>query len=68
MRGASTHGDVLNVHTEALWMDTRRGEGRGEGGSAHIEFSLPEVHLKKLLDLTHFQFENKSNTARSRFL
>ena len=22
-RGAGTHGDVLNVHTEAFWMDTR---------------------------------------------
>ena len=23
-RGASTHGDVLNAHTGAFWMDTRR--------------------------------------------
>ena len=26
-RGAGTHGDVLNVHTEAISMDTRGGEG-----------------------------------------
>ena len=35
-RGAGTHGDVLNVHTEVFWTDTRRawrrGGRRGEGG------------------------------------
>ena len=24
-RGAGIHGDVLNVHAETFWMDTRRG-------------------------------------------
>ena len=37
-RGAGTHGDVLNLHTEVFWTDTRGGGrregrgGRGEGG------------------------------------
>ena len=35
-RGAGTHGDVLNVHTEVFWTDTRRAWRRGgrrrEGG------------------------------------
>ena len=41
-RGAGTHGDVLNLHTEVFWTDTwerwRRGE-RGEG--VHRQFCLP---------------------------
>ena len=53
-RGGGTHGDVLNVHTEAFWMYTRR--RRGEGGGrrqfclpkfAHVELSrAPEVHQR----------------------
>ena len=27
-RGAGTHGDVLNLHTEVFWTDTRGGGGR----------------------------------------
>ena len=70
-RGARTHGAILNVHREAFWMNTR-------GKGAHRQFCLPkfahvwlsrapEVHQKKPLDVTHFQFENRSNTACSRF-
>ena len=80
-RGADTHGDVLNLHTEVFWTDTR-GRGRGKEGegrevtvssanheTAHVELSrAPEVHRKKTLDVTHFQFENRSRTTRSRVL
>ena len=49
-RGVGTHRDVLNLHTEVVWTDTRRGRrrGRGEGGvtvssanheTAHVELS-----------------------------
>ena len=32
-RGVGTHGDVLNLHTEVFWTDTRGGGGeRGKGG------------------------------------
>ena len=30
-RGAGIHGDVLNVHTRAIWMDTRGAWERGGG-------------------------------------
>ena len=33
-RGARTHGDVLNLHTEIFWTDTR---GRGKGGGKEGE-------------------------------
>ena len=62
-RGADTHGDVLNVHTDAFWMDTRLVSG--VIASSH---SVPEVHQKKRNNLTHLKIENKSRTARSRFL
>ena len=45
-RGAGTHGDVLNLHTEVFWTDTQGRErgGRGEGG--HRQFCLPRlVHV-----------------------
>ena len=36
---------------------------------AHAELSrAPEVHQNKRMNLTHLKFENRSNTARSRFL
>ena len=38
-RGAGTHGDVLNVHTEAFWMGTHGGGRRGEEeGGGHRQF------------------------------
>ena len=46
-RGAGTHGDVLNVHTETFWMDTR-----GAGG--HRQFCLPKfahVGLSRALEV-----------------
>ena len=65
-RGAGTHGDVLNLHTEVFEMDTRgrggrkEGEGRGVTVSsanhetAHVELSrASEGHRKKPLVLTH---------------
>ena len=66
-RGAGTHGDVLNLHTEVFWTDTRgrggrgRRGGRGEGvtvSSAYQEkptkssHLAPQVHRRKPLDLT----------------
>ena len=69
-RGAGTHEDVLNLHTEVFWTDAlvRGGERREkeEGGSPsvlltkrkpHEEFSLgfPQVQQKKPLYLSHFQ-------------
>ena len=76
-RGAGTHGDVLNPHTEVFWTDTR-GRGGEERGvtvssayqekptkSSHL---APQVHRKKPLDLTHSKFENRSRTTRSRVL
>ena len=52
-RGAGTHGDVLNLHTEVFGTDTKRRGGRGERGerrggvtvssanheTAHVELS-----------------------------
>ena len=29
-RGVGIHRDVSSVHTEAFWLDTRRGRGRGQ--------------------------------------
>ena len=74
-RGVGTHGDVLNLHTEVFSADTRGGRGR-EG---HRQFCLPkfahrgssrapEVHQRNAWEFTHLKFENRSNTARSRFL
>ena len=74
---AGTHGDVLNLHTEAFWTDTRgrRGEERERRGAtaspAHQEkptkspHPAPQVHRKKPLVLTHSKFESKSRTTRS---
>ena len=49
-RGAGTHGDVLNLHTEVFWTDTRgRGEeregGRGEGEERAVTVSSPHLNL-----------------------
>ena len=63
-RGAGTHGDVLNLHTEVFWTDTRRAGGHRQcclPKFAHVWSSrASEVHHKKPMDLTHFQFENRS--------
>ena len=56
-RGAGTHGDVLNLHTEVFGTDTRR-----------VITCCREVHRKKPLVLTHSRFENRSRTTRSRVL
>ena len=55
-----THGDVLNVHTEASWMDTRR-RGVGVSSSVLLTKIFPRRVItcfrgspKKPLDLTHF--------------
>ena len=38
-RGAGTHGDVLNLHTEVFETDTRgRGGERRERGGGHRQF------------------------------
>ena len=42
-RGAGTHGDVLFLHTEVFWTDTRGRGGRGERG----EGGSPSVLLTK---------------------
>ena len=66
-----TRGDFLDGHTG-------RREGREREG-CHRQFCSPkfapgvitcfrEVHRKKPLDLTHFQFENRSTTTFSRVL
>ena len=70
-RFESTHGDDLNLYT-----GERRGGREGAGSSpvlltkfAHVGLSrAPEVHRKKPLDRTHFQFENRSRTTHSRAL
>ena len=60
-----THGDVLDGHTGTRW--------------CHRQFCLPKIcphgvltcprgPPKKPLDLSHFQFENRSRTTCSRFL
>ena len=78
-RGASRHGDVLNLHTEGvLYIHT---EGvRGEEGGCRRQFCLPKfAHVglsrgakrgspKKQQNLTHFQFKNRSRTTHCRVL
>ena len=63
-RCASTNGDVLNVHTEAFWMDTReKREGVFASSAyktcmAHAELShAPSVQQRERNNLTHFTFE-----------
>ena len=68
-RGAGIHGDVLNVHTEAFWMDTRR-----RGMSRH-QFCLPkfghrglsraaEVHQRNPWILPIFIFSLRTGRTR----
>ena len=66
---AGIHGDGLNVHTEAFKIYTR--------WSSSVLLTkicprkvipYPRGSPKKPLDLTHFQFENRSRTTCSRFL
>ena len=48
-RGADTHGDVLNLHTEVFWTDTRGRGGRGERGEGgHRQFCLPRKAHEEL--------------------
>ena len=51
-RGAGTHGDVLNLHTEVFGTDTRgRGrerEERKERGGGHRQFCLPRKAHEEL--------------------
>ena len=71
VRGAGTHKDVWNVHTEPfLNLHT----------AGRRQFSLPKNHARRVLtwpqrgspwkplNLAYFQFENRSRTTRSRFL
>ena len=57
---------ILNVHTETFWTDTRRGHRQFcLPKFAHVRLSLdPRGSPKKPLDLTRFQFENRSRTTR----
>ena len=69
-RGASTHGDVLNLRSEAfLSLHTGGGRQFCLQKFAHVGLSLdPRSPPKKPLDLTRFQLENRSRTLCSRFL
>ena len=71
-RGAGTHGDVLNLHTEGVLNGHTRG-----GGSSPVLLTriCPRMVItcfrgspKKPVDLHHFQFENRSRATRCRFL
>ena len=68
-RDAGIHGDVLNAHTEACWMDTRVGHHQFcLPRKAHEEFTLgPTSSPKKQKNLTHSTFEKRSRTTCSRF-
>ena len=74
---------VVSAFTGTFWMYTRRRFGWTHGGEREVDgvvassaylnlptecFTCPRGSPKKPLDLTHFKFENKSNTARPRFL
>ena len=71
-RGAGTHGDVLNLHKEGFLYIHTEERGRGEREERGVTVSsayrekptksshlAPQVHRKKLLDLTHSKFENR---------
>ena len=68
-----THVRVVPVHTGTFGTDTRRA-GEVIVGSANQNLTTwcyhltPEVHQRNPWILYIFLFENKSNTARSRFL
>ena len=82
-RGAGTHGDILNGHTGSVFSvshhnktqhttthhNTQDTTQHSSPKSAHAGLSrASEVHQKQALDLTHFQFENRSRTTCYRFL
>ena len=71
-RGAGTHGDVFErSHGDVLNPHT---EGRGSSSvlltkiCPHMVITWPRGPPKKPVDLTHFQFENRSRATRCRFL
>ena len=67
-RGAGTHtGTFLNVHTEAFWMYTRSPDLLTKFCPRRV-ITFPRGSPKKPLNLAQFKLENRSNTARSRFL
>ena len=46
-RGAGTHGDVLNLHTEVFWTDTRgRGGEEREGTGVTVSSAYQEKPTK----------------------
>ena len=79
-RVAGTHGDVLNVHTEAFWMDTHGGGGEGGEGGGSTPVLLTKKSPRRVITwlerfterneriLPIYRFENRSRTSRSRFL
>ena len=81
-RGVGTHRDVLNLHTEVSWTDTRGGGGGGRrerGGRVTVSSAHQNLHTglspaserfteRKPLDLPNFKFENRSKTTRARFV
>ena len=72
-RGAGTHGDVLNLHTEVFSAGhTGREEARERGRVSPSVLLERFIHQKKPVDLhhyhfEHFKFENRSRTTRARF-
>ena len=77
-RGAGTHGDILNGHTgfSACHTTTQDTTHKTTHNTTHSSpkfvhvglLRASEVHQKQALDLTHFQFENRSRTTCCRFL
>ena len=68
-----THGRFFCTYTRGRGGEEREGRGVTVSSayqekptkSSHL---APQVHRKKLLDLTHSKFENRSRTTRSRVL
>ena len=62
-----THGDVLNVHTEALWMDTPSRCGWTHVGfsSRHKPYTTPHTHTPRPLPL-HMPHNNTQQTTTQR--
>ena len=66
------HVRLVPVHTGTFWIHTWRAGGHRQcclPKFAHVWSSLgPRGPPKKPMDLTHFQFENRSRATRCRFL